>query len=68
LEGQISRYRRGLSGFAGARRDLKGNLPPLSAVFPDTMAPIVRVADKEHRIEMMRWNIGGIRTTLNRWN
>ncbi len=25
-----------------ARRDLAGNLPPLSAIFPDTMAPIVR--------------------------
>jgi hypothetical protein len=27
-----------------ARRDLTGNLPPLPAIVPDTMAPIVRVS------------------------
>jgi putative SOS response-associated peptidase YedK len=41
-----------------ARRDLAGNLPPLQAIFPDYMAPIVRVgADGERQIEMMRWGM-----------
>lgn len=36
-------------------RDLTGNLPPLSAIFPDAMAPIIRIAeDGERQIEMMR--------------
>jgi putative SOS response-associated peptidase YedK len=38
------------------RRDLAGNLPPLPAIFPDGMAPIVRVArDGERQLEMMCW-------------
>ena len=36
-------------------RDLTGNLPPLPAIFPDTMAPIVRRAsDGERELVMMR--------------
>lgn len=41
-----------------AQRDLTGNLPPLPAIFPDYMAPVVRVAsDGERQIEMMRWGM-----------
>jgi putative SOS response-associated peptidase YedK len=37
-------------------RDLAGNLPALPAVYPDTMAPVVRVArDGERELTMMRW-------------
>jgi putative SOS response-associated peptidase YedK len=37
-------------------RDLMGNLPPLAAVYPDTMAPVVRTArDGERELSMMRW-------------
>jgi putative SOS response-associated peptidase YedK len=37
-------------------RDLTGNLPALPAVYPDTMAPVVRVAhDGERELTMMRW-------------
>jgi putative SOS response-associated peptidase YedK len=37
-------------------RDLTGNLPALTAVYPDTMAPVVRVArDGVRELTMMRW-------------
>ncbi|PNG25712.1 SOS response-associated peptidase [Methylocella silvestris] len=37
-------------------RDLTGNLAPMPGVFPDTMAPIVRIApDGERELTMMRW-------------
>jgi putative SOS response-associated peptidase YedK len=31
-----------------------GNLPPLPAIFPDQMAPIVRLADGKRELAMMR--------------
>lgn len=38
------------------KHDRAGNLPPLPAVFPDQMAPIVRVAeDGERELVMARW-------------
>jgi putative SOS response-associated peptidase YedK len=41
-----------------ALRDLSGNLPPLPAIFPDAMAPIVRLSeDGERQLEMMRWGM-----------
>src|ERR1035437_4890111 len=37
-------------------RDSTGNLPPLAGIYPDTMAPVVRVArDGVRQLEMMRW-------------
>jgi len=37
-------------------RDFAGNLPALPAVFPDSMAPVVRTArDGERELTMMRW-------------
>ena len=39
-----------------AMRDMTGNLPPLPAVFPDKMAPVVRTApDGARELVMMRW-------------
>jgi len=39
-----------------ATRDLTGNLPPLPAVFPNRMAPVVRTgADGQREMLMMRW-------------
>ena len=38
-----------------ASRDLTGNLPPLPAIYPDSMAPVVRVANGDRQLEMMRW-------------
>jgi putative SOS response-associated peptidase YedK len=40
--------------------DRTGNLPPLSAIFPDQMAPIVRVAaGGERELVLARWGIPG---------
>jgi putative SOS response-associated peptidase YedK len=42
--------------FARAMRDSTGNLPPLPAIFPDQMAPVVHVRrDGERELTMMRW-------------
>lgn len=39
-------------------RDLTGNLPPMPAVYPDMLAPIVRAdADGDRQLEMMRWGM-----------
>jgi putative SOS response-associated peptidase YedK len=39
----------------GVARDNAGNLPPLPGIFPDQMAPIVRMADGERELLQMRW-------------
>jgi putative SOS response-associated peptidase YedK len=56
--------------------DNAGNLPPMPGVFPDYPAPVVRNADGERELIMMRWGMpppkfGGapvtnIRTPLRR--
>jgi putative SOS response-associated peptidase YedK len=38
-------------------RHTAGNLPPLSAIFPDWQAPIVRVNECERELTMMRWGM-----------
>jgi hypothetical protein len=44
------------------KRDRAGNLPPLPAVFPDQMAPIVRTgAEGERELLMARWECRGRR-------
>ena len=40
-------------------RDTTGNLPPLPAIFPDQVAPVVRVSDGERELRMMRWGMPG---------
>jgi len=35
-------------------RDNAGNMPPLPSVFPDQMAPVVRVHDGERELLQMR--------------
>ena len=39
--------------------DLTGNLPPLPAIFPDQLAPVVRVEGTDRQLEMMRWGMPG---------
>jgi len=42
------------------RRDRAGNLPSLPAIFPDPMAPIVRVGqDGERELVLARWGMPG---------
>ena len=38
-------------------RDTAGNLPPLPAIFPDQMAPVVRVREGARELTMMRWGM-----------
>ena len=43
-----------------APRDRAGNLPPLYSVFPDGVAPVIRIdPDGERAIELMRWGMPG---------
>ncbi len=45
-----------IASTAGALRDLTGNMPPLPAIFPNRMAPIVRAgADGVRELMMARW-------------
>jgi putative SOS response-associated peptidase YedK len=38
--------------------DRTGNLPPMPAIFPDMMAPVVRkVPDGERELAMLRWGL-----------
>ncbi len=37
--------------------DLTGNLPPLTGIFPDYPAPIVRAADGDRQLTMARWGM-----------
>lgn len=38
------------------KHDRAGNLPPLPAIFPDQLAPVVRLGkDGQRALEMMRW-------------
>ena len=55
----ITRGQEAMRRLFAAARDLTGNLPPLPDVFPDQLAPIVRVADGERQLEMMRWGMPG---------
>ena len=44
----------------GVKHDRAGNLPPLPAVFPDQMAPIIRNgADGGRELVMARWGMPG---------
>ncbi len=36
-------------------RDSAGNVPPLSAIFPDQMAPVIRNHEGERELIRMRW-------------
>jgi putative SOS response-associated peptidase YedK len=66
----ITRNQEAIRRLFRVMRDLTGNLPPLPAVYPDTMAPIVRLArDGERELSMMRWgfppppNLGSVPVT-----
>jgi putative SOS response-associated peptidase YedK len=56
---------------ARAMRDTTGNMPPLPAVFPDMMAPVVATSrDGVRQLMMMRWGFPpppklGIRPVIN---
>ncbi|MBO1021640.1 SOS response-associated peptidase family protein [Methylobacterium sp. SD274] len=43
----------------GVEEDRAGNLPRMPGIFPDQMAPIVRIEDDRRALEMFRWGIPG---------
>jgi putative SOS response-associated peptidase YedK len=52
----LTKGQQAIRAFTNAMRDKTGNLPGLPAVFPDTLAPVVRLAaDGEREMLMMRW-------------
>src|ERR1700746_3551901 len=52
----VTRSQEAIRGLTRAMRDTTGNLPPLPAIFPDIMAPVVRTArDGVRELAMMRW-------------
>ena len=55
----ITRSQEAMRRLFAAAHDLMGNLPPPPDIYPDQLAPIVRVADGERRLEMMRWGMPG---------
>jgi putative SOS response-associated peptidase YedK len=52
----IARSQEAMRRLFRVKCDLLGNLPVLAAVYPDTMAPVVRTTrDGERELSMMRW-------------
>lgn len=45
----------------GVADDRAGNVPPLTGIFPDQMAPIVQMAGGRRELTTMRWGIPGPR-------
>ena len=54
----LTKGQQAIRAFTQATRDVTGNLPPLPAIFPDAMAPVVRNApDGERELAMLRWGM-----------
>jgi putative SOS response-associated peptidase YedK len=53
----ITRNQAAIRDLFRVSRDTTGNLPPLPAIFPDGIAPVVRVAGGERELTMMRWGM-----------
>jgi putative SOS response-associated peptidase YedK len=52
----ITKSQQAIRDLVKAMRDLAGNVPPLPAIFPDRLAPVVRTAaDGVRELAMMRW-------------
>lgn len=66
----MTKSREAVTAFTRAMRDRTGNQPPLPAIFPDQMAPVVRTAkDGVREMLNMRWGFppagGGARPVTN---
>ena len=55
----ITRSQDAMRRLFAVAHDLTGNLPPMPGVFPDYLAPIVRIAYGDRQLEMMRWGMPG---------
>jgi putative SOS response-associated peptidase YedK len=50
----MTRSQEAMRRFFKPTRDIAGNIPLLTGIFPDSMAPIIRIAEQERQIVMMR--------------
>jgi putative SOS response-associated peptidase YedK len=56
----VTKGQQAIREFTEAALDTTGNLPPMPAIFPDGMAPVVRnTSDGERELTMMRWGMPG---------
>jgi putative SOS response-associated peptidase YedK len=55
----VTKGQSAIRGLFRVNLDRAGNLPPLPAVFPDQMAPIVRAAEGCRELVMARWGMPG---------
>ncbi len=53
----VTKGQQAIRELAGAMRDRTGNLPPLSGIFPDYAAPIVRNQPGGRELTMARWGM-----------
>ena len=53
----VTKGQQAIRELAGALRDRTGNLPPLSGIFPDYAAPIVRNQPGGRELTMARWGM-----------
>jgi putative SOS response-associated peptidase YedK len=53
----VTKGQQAIRELAGAMRDRTGNLPPLSGIFPDYAAPIVRNHPDGRELTMARWGM-----------
>jgi hypothetical protein len=53
----ITRNQAAIRNLFKVGRDTSGNPHPLPAIFPDQMAPVVRINEGERELTMMRWGM-----------
>jgi putative SOS response-associated peptidase YedK len=53
----VTKGQQAINELGGAQRDRTGNLPPLSGIFPDYAAPIVRNQPGGRELTMARWGM-----------
>jgi putative SOS response-associated peptidase YedK len=53
----VTKGQQAIRELARAMRDTTGNLPPLSGIFPDYAAPIVRNRPEGRELTMARWGM-----------
>ena len=53
----VTKGQQAIREFTGAMRDRTGNLPPLTGVFPDYAAPIVKNQPEGRELTMARWGM-----------
>ena len=55
----ITRGQEAMRRLFAITRDIAGNLPAMPAVFPDGVAPVVRVVEGARELTTMRWGLPG---------